>query len=405
MCLNGKHILVGISGGIAAYKIPDLIRRYKKSGADVRVVATANALRFVTPLTLETVSCNPLYSDVFDNREPRTTAHVSLAQWADIFVVAPATANVIGKFAAGIGDDALTTQMLAFGGPRLIVPAMNEAMWHNPIVQANIRTLQDIGGMNVMMPAKGELACGVSGEGRMPEPEDILTATQDILTPQDLEDQSILITAGPTVENIDPVRFISNHSTGKMAYALADECRARGARVTVISGPVSVKVQHSDIEIIGVTTAQQMYEAALTCHAKNYFDGVILCAAVADYRPKTTSGSKIKRHEQNISLDLEATKDIAAALGKVKRQPDEWMLGFALETNDEQVNALKKMDSKNLDFIVLNSLRDEGAGFGCDTNKVTIFTRYKKEGKELELMSKAQVAKAIVDHIVEHKNK
>lgn len=395
MYLNGKHILVGISGGIAAYKIPDLIRRYVKCGAEVRVVATANALRFVAPLTLETVSQNPLYADVFDNREPRTTAHVSLAEWADAFVVAPATANIIGKFAAGIGDDALTTQMLAFRRPRLIVPAMNDSMWHNPIVQANIKRLEDVAGMTVMPPATGKLACGVSGEGRMPEPQEIVTATNDLLAPKDLVGQRILITTGPTRERIDPVRYISNFSSGKMGFALAEECAARGAQVTVVSGPTSVVTHSPNIRVIAVESAAEMHKATLTENQTTPYNGIILCAAVADYSPQNISGSKIKRHEPLLTLTLHATKDIAKSVGAEKR-PKQWTLGFALETDNEQVNARQKMADKNLDFIVLNSLRDEGAGFGVDTNKVTIFSR-KGDAVEIPLMSKREVAKEIID--------
>lgn len=398
MYLEGKHILVGISGGIAAYKIPDLIRRYVKCGAEVRCVATRNALNFVTPLTLETVSQNAVYTDVFHSPETRTTAHISLADWADVFVVAPATANVIGKMAAGIGDDALTTQMLAFRGPALIVPAMNEGMWNNPIVQRNIGILRDTAGMTIMLPAAGELACGTCGTGRMPEPQEILTATNDMLAPQDLTGKSILITAGPTQELIDPVRYISNFSTGKMGYALADECRARGARVTIVSGPVSTTAQHGDINIIPVTSAKQMYKAAMHEQQENSYDGVILCAAVADYLPSKTCDKKIKRNDDSVTLELSATEDIARAIGQNKRE-GQWLLGFALETDNEQANAQKKLESKNLDYIVLNSLNDDQAGFGYDTNKVTLLSRSGNKAV-LPLMDKRSVARKIMDYVL-----
>ena len=398
MYLKGRHILLGVSGGIAAYKIPDLIRRYVKHGAEVRVVATANALRFVTELTLETVSCNAVYRDVFTSSGPRTAEHVSLAQWADIFVIAPATANIIGKLANGIGDDALTTQALAFHGPTLVVPAMNNAMWSNAIVQRNITILRDVARITVMEPASGDLACGTQGTGRMPEPEQILTATDDLCAPQDLKGTRILISSGPTQELIDPVRYISNFSTGKMGFALADECRARGAEVTMVCGPVATMPKHSDINIVSVTSARQMYDAMLNEQRRGNYHGIILCAAVADYTPSHAEQSKIKKTGDNLTLTLCATQDIARDI-VANKNAKQWVLGFALETDNELDNARGKLNAKGLDYIVLNSLRDPQAAFGHDTNRVTIIARHGAE-QQVPLMDKREVAQKIIDYVI-----
>ncbi len=366
--LANRHILVGITGGIAAYKIPELIRLLKKADAEVRVVATKNALEFVTPLTLETLSGYPLYADVFSSRNAHSTEHISLPEWADMFIIAPCSADVIGKMANGIADDALTTTFLATRKPVLIAPAMNERMYRHPAVQRNLSLLGSWEHIHIMESPEGELACGTVGRGRMVEPADILSAADDILEEKTLQGKHILITAGPTQEKIDPVRYISNYSTGKMGYALAEECRRRGAEVTLISGPTHL---HKPEGTISVTSSDEMYKACIQCFPEA--DITILCAAVADFSPCETAEHKIKRGKDDLSLQLRPTHDIARALGDRKRT-DQLLVGFALETDHEEDNAIGKMQRKHLDYIVLNSLQDEGAGFGGDTNKVTIFS-------------------------------
>lgn len=396
--LKGKHILVGISGGIAAYKIPELIRMLRKAGAEVRVTTTKNALQFVTSLTLETLSNAKVYSDVFAAINEHQTEHISLPDWADLMVIAPATANVLGKMAHGIADDALTTTFAATIArrPIVIAPAMNDKMYENPATQQSIATLASWQGVTMMDCAEGELACGTSGKGRMQEPAAILEAIETTLTQKDLIGRRILITAGPTEEAIDPVRYISNRSTGKMGYALATECRRRGAEVTIVSGPT--QCQATGCCIVNVHSAAEMAEATLARWMDS--DIAILCAAVADFTPVTQADHKIKKvpEQTTLSLDLETTIDIAATLGRQKK-PYQTLVGFALETHDEQANAEKKLITKNLDLIVLNSLQDAGAGFGYDTNKVTIL---RKDGtkKDLPLLSKQEVATHIIDSLV-----
>lgn len=394
MSLQDKHIVIGISGGIAAYKIPSLIRLCVKAGAQVRVITTRSALHFVTPLTLETLSGNKVYSDVFDPQNDHSIEHVSLSQWADLLVVAPATANVIAKFANGIADDALTTQFLACKAPVIIAPAMNHNMLHHPATQRNIATLAGYPNVTVLDCCHGELACLQDGDGRMPEPEAIFTQIQQLLTPQHLAGKKVLITAGPTQEKIDPVRYISNYSTGKMGYALANECALQGAQVTLVSGPTALSVDNPKINRINVVSANEMYEAASRCFDKS--DIVILCAAVADFRPADIADSKIKRRP--VTLELTNTPDIAAELGK--RKHNQTIIGFALETDNEVFNAQEKMRNKNFDYIVLNSLRDKGAGFGYDTNQVTIFSRSGEE-RHISLRSKQEIAAEIIKIIVE----
>lgn len=378
--LQGKHILVGISGGIAAYKIPGLIRLLKKAGAEVKVTTTKHALEFVTELTLQTLSGHKVYTDVFAAINEHSTEHISLPDWADMMVIAPATANLLGKMAAGIADDALTTTFAALRKPVLIAPAMNTGMYLAPATQQAIETLSQREGITVLAPAEGELACGTSGPGRMPEIEELLEATIRMTYPQDLAGRNILITAGPTVEKLDPVRFISNFSTGKMGRALAQECERRGAKVTLIMGQMS---------------ACEMRDRAVAAWPE--CDTAILCAAVADYRPASVADNKIKKQvgQEGYQLSLVENPDIAATLGQSKRA-DQRLIGFALETDHEEDNALKKMTKKNLDAIVLNSLQHAGAGFGTDTNRVTI---YSKDGdkKELPLALKQEVAHQIVD--------
>ncbi len=390
--IRGKHILIGISGGIAAYKIPELIRLFKKEGAEVCVCTTKNALQFVTPLTLETLSNNRVYSDVFAPHNEHQTEHISLPDWADLMVVAPCTANVIGKMASGIADDALTTTFLAMRKPVLVAPAMNENMLAHPAVQRNLQTIRSYSNVTILECDEGFLACGTTGKGRMQEPEDILEVAICALTKKTMQGKRVLITAGPTQERIDPVRYISNYSTGKMGYAIARECMRRGAEVTLVSGPSN---EHFSGKTIRVTTAEEMYNAAT--EAFHTAGITILCAAVADFRPVTETESKLKRHDDML-LPLCPTKDIAADLGKIKRN-DQLLIGFALETDNEEQNALDKLRRKNFDYIVLNSLKDEGAGFGYDTNKVTIFAA-DGTSTSLPLASKAETAELIIEAVI-----
>ena len=380
--LEGKHILVGISGGIAAYKIPELIRLLVKAGADVRVTTTRNALQFVTDTTLRTLSGHTVYSDVFASVNAHATEHISLPEWADMMVVAPATANVLCKMAAGIADDALTTTLAAMRKPVLIAPAMNDKMYDSPATQQALTTLSQWPNITLLDCAEGPLACGTTGKGRMQEPETIFEAIHSVLTPKTLAGKHIVITAGPTIEKLDPVRYISNFSTGKMGRAIAQECTRRGAQVTLIMGQMS---------------ARQMCEQAVK--AFKQADIAILAAAVADYRPIAEQEHKIKKQPNSttMSLDFIENPDIAATLGQLK-QPHQQLIGFALETDHELENAQHKMDKKNLDMIVLNSLRDAGAGFGYDTNKVTILFRDGSQ-KNYPLLSKEAVAQVIIDNI------
>lgn len=392
-----KKIIVGITGGIAAYKIPQLIRLFTKNGDEVKVVATKNALQFVTPLTLETVSGNAVYSDVFAPRNEYSTEHIALADWADMIVVAPATANIIGKFASGIADDALSTLLLAFAKDIVVCPAMNTNMYNSPVVQENLNCLKNKG-VNVLSPADGELACGTSGVGRMPEPEEIFEFAEAVFAKKlSMSGKTVLVTAGPTYERIDSVRFIGNFSTGKMGFAVAEELAERGAKVILVAGPTSLTAKHRNIKQINIESAREMYEACIetfpSCNA------AILSAAVADYRPETVADHKIKKAAGTETLDIHLVQnpDILATLGKMKTDR-QLLVGFALETDNELENAKAKLTRKNLDMIVLNSLKDKGAGFGHDTNKVTIITA---DGtvREGSLKSKAAVAKDIVDMI------
>ena len=399
--LKGKHILVGISGGIAAYKIPELIRSLVKAGAEVRVTTSRNALQFVTETTLQTLSGSRVYSDVFAAINDHATEHISLPEWCDAMIVAPATANVIAKMAAGIADDALTTTICSCAArkPILVAPAMNDKMWENPATQHAIETIRGWQQVRVIEPAEGPLACGTSGKGRMPEVELLQEGIEYLLAPQDLAGQRVLITAGGTREQIDPVRFISNYSTGKMAFSLAHECARRGAEVTVVQGAVSAPLYNpfGAIRCIEALSAQAMYEAAMAVWPE--MDKAILCAAVADFAPEQRAGEKIKKEpgQTELTLRLRTTPDIARAMGESKKQHQR-LVGFALETQHEKENALRKMERKNLDAIVLNSLRDEGAGFGTDTNRVTILQADGKEA-ELPLLSKADVAARIIQQL------
>lgn len=397
--LKGKHILVGISGGIAAYKIPELIRLLIKAGAEVRVTTTRNALQFVTETTLQTLSGSRVYSDVFAAINEHATEHISLPEWCDAMIVAPATANVIAKMASGIADDALTTTICSCAArkPIIVAPAMNDKMWENPATQHAIETIRGWEKVRVIEPDEGLLACGTSGKGRMPEIEELQEAVEYALAPQDLAGRKILITAGRTQEKIDPVRFISNYSTGKMGTALAHECARRGAKVTLVCGAVSAPLYNpfGAIRRIDALSAQAMYEACLS--EWEQADSAILCAAVADFTPAEEAAEKIKKQadQTKMHLVLRTTPDIAKSLGESKRA-NQKLIGFALETQNEKENALHKMERKNLDAIILNSLRDAGAGFGTDTNRVTILQADGREA-ELPLLSKADVAAQIIN--------
>ena len=402
--LSNKHIVVGISGGIAAYKIPELIRSLVKAGAEVRVATTQNALQFVTELTLQTVSGSRVYSDVFAAINEHATEHISLPEWCDAMIVAPATANVLAKTAAGIADDALTTTICSCIArkPVLFAPAMNDKMWENPATQQAIETIRSWENVRVIEPECGPLACGTSGKGRMPEIETLQEALEYALTPKTMQGQRVLITAGGTQEKIDPVRFISNYSTGKMGIALAHACARRGANVTLVCGAVSAPVYNpfGAIRRVDALSAQEMYEV---CKAEwPQHDCAILCAAVADFSPAEIATQKIKKEQlatanstQNtLTLSLKETQDIARCMGENKRA-DQRLIGFALETEHEKENALHKMERKHLDAIVLNSLRDKGAGFGTDTNIVTIL---QSDGTTttLPLQTKAVISEEIL---------
>jgi phosphopantothenoylcysteine decarboxylase/phosphopantothenate--cysteine ligase len=399
--LQGKHILVGISGGIAAYKIPELIRQLRKAGAIVKVTTTKNALEFVTSLTLQTVSGNQVYSDVFAAINEHSTEHISLPDWADLMLIAPATANLLCKMAHGIADDALTTTFAAMRKPVVIAPAMNTNMYDSPATQQAIHQLAQWDNITMLDAASGELACGTSGKGRMQEIDVLVAAAEYALTPKTLLGKQVLITAGPTHEAIDPVRYITNASTGKMGYALARACLKRGANVTLVSGPCQLSLhawqEFTPLTIIPVQSAADMCQEALKSF--DSADISILCAAVADFTPANKAEQKIKKQlgQTSMTIEMATTTDIAATLGQRKRA-DQRLVGFALETHDEMHNAQRKLQSKNLDMIVLNSLQDTGAGFGTDTNKVT-FLYPDGTIKNLPLMPKEEVADEIISHL------
>jgi phosphopantothenoylcysteine decarboxylase/phosphopantothenate--cysteine ligase len=399
MSLKGKHILIGVTGGIAAYKVAFLIRLLVKHGAEVRVVMTPLAKQFITPLTLATLSKNPILVDFFNPENGDWNSHIDLGIWADLYVIAPATANTIAKMANGVADNLLITTYLSARCPVVVAPAMDLDMYAHPVTQKNIETLKSYGNM-IIDPMSGELASGLEGKGRMEEPENILKVILSFFNTEslgkDLTGKNILVTAGPTCEPIDPVRFIGNYSSGKMGYAIADELCSRGANVTLVSGPVSISPKHQGIHIIKVNTAGEM-NAACISHF-NSMDAAILSAAVADYTPAEPSASKIKKGKENFHIELQRTSDIAASLGKLKRT-DQRLVGFALETDDEVANAQKKLQAKNFDFIVLNSLNDKGAGFQVDTNKVTMIDKHNNIEKS-ELKSKAEIAADIVNKLV-----
>ncbi|HQF50197.1 MAG TPA: bifunctional phosphopantothenoylcysteine decarboxylase/phosphopantothenate--cysteine ligase CoaBC [Paludibacteraceae bacterium] len=393
--LKGKNIILGITGGIAAYKSAILVRELVKRGADVKVVMTPLAKQFITPLTMATLSGHPILVDFFNPENGEWNSHVKLGLWADAYLIAPATANSIGKMANGVADNLLITTYLSAKCPVFIAPAMDLDMYKHPAVQRNLDVLRK-DGVHIIEPGTGFLASGLEGKGRMEEPEVIADCLDRFFSEsQDLKGKKVMVTAGPTYEKIDPVRFIGNYSSGKMGYALAEECASRGAEVTIISGPVQVKAEHPNIKVVKVESAEEMYNAAEKTFPSQ--DVVILCAAVADYTPAYPVDEKIKREQKgDFTLELKATHDIAAALGKMK-QEGQLLIGFALETNNEESNAKGKCERKNLDFIVLNSLNDKNAGFRYDTNKINIIDR-QGHTTPYELKDKHLVAKDIIDY-------
>lgn len=396
--LKGKHIILGVTGSIAAYKAASLIRLLVKEGAEVKVVMTTLAKEFITPLTLATLSKHPVMVDFYNPENGDWNSHVSLGLWADLYLVAPATANTIGKMAHGIADNLLLTTYLSAKCPVMVAPAMDLDMYRHPANLHNLEILRSYGNV-IVEPESGELASGLVGKGRMAEPEDIVSFVKRFLAGnnRDLAGKKVLLTAGPTYEKIDPVRFIGNYSSGKMGFALAEEFANRGAEVVLVSGPVCLKTGNPAIRRVDVESASEMYGQVIA-NAENC-DIVVSCAAVADFTPKSRAGEKIKRGKEDMLLELAPTADIAAELGK-RKQPGQLFVGFALETQDETCNALLKLKKKNLDLIVLNSLCDQGAGFGGDTNKVTMIDRQERF-YHYDLKSKQEVAKDIVDRVVQ----
>ncbi|NQX84443.1 MAG: bifunctional phosphopantothenoylcysteine decarboxylase/phosphopantothenate--cysteine ligase CoaBC [Flavobacteriaceae bacterium] len=397
--LRGKNIVLGITAGIAAYKTASLVRLFIKAGAQVRVVMTPASKDFITPLTLSTLSKHPVHSTFTDNNDDGATwnNHVELGLWADLFVIAPATANTLSKMTSGNSDNFLLATYLSAKCPVYFAPAMDLDMYQHPSTLASFKTLERFG--NIMIPAtSGELASGLIGQGRMAEPEDIVAFIEkDILNKLPLRGKSVLVTAGPTYEAIDPVRFIGNHSSGKMGYEIAKTAANLGANVVLVSGPTHQKVEHNLISVLPVVSAQEMYEAVHQYY--EHTDVAILSAAVADYRPKNVALQKIKKKTNTLSLELEKTKDILASCGTLKTQ--QFLVGFALETNNELENAIGKLKRKNLDLIVLNSLNDKGAGFGGATNKVTFIDK-SQTITEFELKSKTEVASDLINEILKH---
>ena len=392
--LTGKTVVLGISGSIAAYKIAYLASALKKLHADVEVIMTENATQFITPVTFESLTGNKCLVDTFDRNFKFSVEHIALAKRADIFMLAPATANVIAKVAHGLADDMLTTTFLACKCPKYISPAMNTQMFENPITQDNLKICQSYG-MHVIQPACGYLACGDTGAGKMPEPEELLDhIIHEIAYPKNLTGKKILVTAGPTREALDPVRFLTNHSTGKMGYAIARVAAARGAEVTLVTGPTEIK-KPGCVKVVPIESAREMYEAVTAASEEQ--DAIIKAAAVADYRPAHVSDEKIKKKDgDELSIPVERTDDILAYLGSHKK-PGQFLCGFSMETEHMLENSRKKLEKKNLDMIVANNLKVAGAGFGTDTNIVTLIT--KAGERQLEKMSKEQVADKLLDAI------
>lgn len=390
----GKHIVLGVTGSIAAYKIASLASMLVKQKADVTVIMTPNATNFINPITFESLTGNKCLVDTFDRNFEFQVEHVSLAKQTDAFLVAPASANVIAKAAHGIADDMLTTTLLACTCPKLFAPAMNTRMYQNPVVQDNMKTLARYG-MEVITPASGYLACGDTGEGKMPEPEVLYEYLAKALTPKDMAGKKVLVTAGPTQEKMDPVRYISNHSTGKMGYAVARCAMMRGAEVTLVSGKVDIQPPMG-VRIVPVVSAADMAKAVK--EAANEQDIIVKAAAVADYRPCVIADEKLKKKDEEMSVALERTEDILAYLG-AHRRDGQFLCGFSMETEHMLENSRAKLEKKNIDMIVANNLKQEGAGFGIDTNVVTLLT--KDETVELPMMSKEEVAERLLDRIMQ----
>lgn len=393
MELKGKHIILGITGSIAAYKSAMLARLLIKEGAEVQIVITPSGKEFITPVTLSALTGKPVVSEFFTANDGTWHSHVDLGLWTDLMIIAPATASTIGKMANGIADNMLITTYLSMKAPVMVAPAMDLDMFAHPSTVRNLEILRTYGNI-IIEPAEGELASHLTGKGRMEEPEKIVARVKEFFKgQQSLAKKKILITAGPTYEKIDPVRFIGNYSSGKMGFALAEECATRGADVTLITGPVSLKTFHPNIKRIDVESAEQMYDATIDVFPKT--DAAILCAAVADYRPKEQAKEKLKRNSDSMTIELIANNDIAAQLGTMKKEHQQ-LIGFALETQDEISNARKKIEKKNLDFIILNSLNDSGAGFKYDTNKISILSK-SGELKNFVLKTKKEVAIDIIE--------
>lgn len=393
--LEGKHIVLGVTGSIAAYKIASLASMLKKQKADITIIMTQNATNFINPITFETLTGNKCLVDTFDRNFQHNVEHISLAKQTDVFLVAPASANVIAKAAHGLADDMLTTTLLACGCPKIIAPAMNTRMYQNPIVQDNIKTLQRYG-MEVVTPAMGYLACGDTGEGKMPEPELLYEFIVKALQPKDMAGMKVLVTAGPTMEKIDPVRYISNHSSGKMGYSIARAAMMRGADVTLVTGKTNLTAP------VGVRTINILSAADMAQAVKAYApdqDIIIKAAAVADYRPKYAADEKVKKKDTDLSIELERTEDILGFLGAHKKD-GQFLCGFSMETENMIENSRSKLEKKNLDLIVANNLKEEGAGFGTDTNIVTLLS--KEDMVQLPVMSKDEVAHQLLDYILNH---
>lgn len=393
MLLKGKHIVLGVSGSIAAFKIASLASMLAKKRADVTVIMTPNATNFINPITFEELTGNKCLVDTFDRNFQHSVEHVSLAKQTDVMLVAPASANVIAKAAHGIADDMLTTTLLACQCPKIFAPAMNTRMYHNPVVQDNLKVLEKYG-MEVITPATGYLACGDTGEGKMPEPEVLYEAVVKALTPKDMAGMRVLVTAGPTQEKFDPVRYISNHSTGKMGYAIARAAMLRGADVTLVSGKVSIP-SLAGVNMVPVISAADMAQAVKASAGEQ--DIIIKAAAVADYRPVVTADEKMKKKDGELTVALERTEDILAYLG-AHRKDGQFICGFSMETEHMLENSRAKLEKKNIDMIVANNLRQEGAGFGTDTNVVTLLT--KEETLELPILSKEEVADRLLTFIL-----
>ena len=391
--LKGKKIVLGITGSIAAYKACLIIRGLVKAGAEVQVVITPAGKEFITPITLSALTQKPVISDFFSQRDGTWHSHVALGLWADAMLIAPCTASTLGKMANGIADNMLITTYLSMKAPVFIAPAMDLDMYQHPTTQQNMERLKSFGNQ-IIEPASGFLASGLEGKGRMEEPENIVAYLDMYFEKKDLQGKRIMITAGPTFEKIDPVRFIGNYSSGKMGFALAEVCARRGAEVTLVAGPVALKTTHPNIHRVNVESCQEMYDAATQAFAQQ--DAAILCAAVADFRPSEVADQKIKRVGQTMDIHLVPNPDIAAELGRVKHE-GQVLVGFALETNDEEANAQRKLEKKNFDFIVLNSLQNKGTCFRSDENQISIITRTGQQ--DYDRKPKQEVASDIIDEL------